>query len=103
MSEFVEVGAVSDFVEGQGQAFEVEGRMVAVFRKGEEFFAIDDFCPHMGASLAGGYVEGDTVTCPWHAWRFCIRDGSWEDNPRIKVDAFEVRVVDGKVQVRGKE
>lgn len=54
----------------------------------------------MGASLAEGHVEGETVTCPWHAWRFCIKDGTWEDNRRVKVDTFEVRVVGDEVQVR---
>ncbi len=100
MSDFETVGKVGDFIEGQGKAVVVDGRMVAVFRKGDEFFAIDDLCPHMGASLAEGYVEDNTVTCPWHAWRFCIKDGTWEDNPRVKVDAFEIRVVDGDVQVK---
>ncbi len=100
MSEFETVGKVSDFVDGQGKAVVVDGRMVAVFRKGNEFFAIDDLCPHMGASLAEGHVEENSVTCPWHAWRFCIKDGTWEDNPRVKVDSFEVRVTDGNVQVK---
>jgi nitrite reductase (NADH) small subunit/3-phenylpropionate/trans-cinnamate dioxygenase ferredoxin subunit len=100
MSEFVNVGSISDFEQDQGKAIEVNGRLVAIFRKGDRFFAIDDFCPHMGASLAGGYVEGEMVTCPWHAWRFCIRDGTWEDNPRVKVDAFEVRVEEGNVMVK---
>jgi nitrite reductase (NADH) small subunit/3-phenylpropionate/trans-cinnamate dioxygenase ferredoxin subunit len=100
MSEFVNVGSISDFEQDQGKAIEVNGRLVAIFRKGDQFFAIDDFCPHMGASLAGGYVEGEMVTCPWHAWRFCIRDGTWEDNPRVKVDAFEVRVEEGNVMVK---
>jgi hypothetical protein len=61
--------------------------------------AIDDFCPHMGASLAGGYVENGKVACPWHAWRFCVKDGTWCDNPRIKIDAFEVRVEGDEIQV----
>ena len=103
MSDFETVGKVSDFVDGQGQAFPVDGRMVAVFRRGDEFFAIDDLCPHMGASLAEGHVDDHTVTCPWHAWRFCIKDGTWEDNPRVKVDTFEVRVVGDEVQVRATE
>lgn len=103
MSDFETVGKVSDFVEGRGQAFAVGGRMVAVFRRGEEFFAIDDLCPHMGASLAEGHVDDETVTCPWHAWRFCIKDGTWEDNPRTKVDVFEVRVVGDEVQVRAND
>ena len=100
MSEFETVGNVIDFEEGRGKAVPVEGRMVAVFRRGEKWFAIDDLCPHMGASLAEGHLEDNTVTCPWHAWRFCIADGTWEDNPRLKVDTFEVRVVGDEVQVR---
>ena len=99
MSDFVTVAKVADIPEGQGQAFAVNGRMVAVFNEGGKFLAIDDFCPHMGASLAGGYLEGGIVTCPWHAWRFCIHDGKWCDNPKIKIDAFEVRVAGGEIQV----
>ncbi len=99
MSDFETVGKIDDFQVGVGRAFAVNGRMVAVYRRGEQFFAIDDFCPHMGASLAEGHLEGESVTCPWHAWRFCVRDGTWEDNPRIKIDAFQVRVQDDEVQV----
>ena len=72
MTDFVTVAKVSDISSGQGQAFAVNGRMVAVFNEEGKFSAIDDFCPHMGASLAGGYLEAGIVTCPWHAWRFCI-------------------------------
>ena len=99
-NEFVTVAKIGDIPEGQGQAYAVNGRMVAVFNEGGKFWAIDDFCPHMGASLAGGYLEAGIVTCPWHAWRFCIHDGKWCDNPKIKIDAFEVRVEGEEVQVR---
>lgn len=100
MSEFQTVAKVGDIAEGQGLAYAVNGRMVAVFNEGGKYFAIDDFCPHMGASLAGGYVQQGIVVCPWHAWRFCIHDGQWCDNPRIKIDAFETRVVGEDIQVR---
>ena len=103
VSEFEVVGQVTDFEDGQGRAVPVDGRMVAVFRKGEEWYAIDDLCPHMGASLAEGYVEDHTVTCPWHAWRFCIKDGTWEDNPRTKVDCFEIKIEGDDVLVREKD
>lgn len=84
---------------GTGRAFAVGGRMIALFFQDGEYFAIDDLCPHMGASLASGYVEQGVVSCPWHAWRFRICDGTWCDNPRIKIDSFPVRLVDGEVQV----
>ena len=99
MSDFVTVAKVGEIADGEGQAYPVNGRMVAVFNRGGEYTAIDDFCPHMGASLAGGWLEGNVVTCPWHAWRFNVCDGTWCDNPRIKIDSFPVRVVEDEIQV----
>jgi nitrite reductase (NADH) small subunit/3-phenylpropionate/trans-cinnamate dioxygenase ferredoxin subunit len=103
MADFVTVTKVGTIPEGEAMAFPVDGRMVAVFNEGGNYFAIDDFCPHMGAALSGGHFEGGIVTCPWHAWRFCIHDGTWCDNPRIKIDSFEVRVVEDEIQVRVEE
>lgn len=97
---FVTVADVNAIGDGQSQAFVVNGRMVAIFRQQDTFYAVDDFCPHMGASLAGGTVESGLVICPWHAWCFSLRDGTWIDNPKIKVDCFEVRVQDDQIQVR---
>ena len=99
-SSYITVAKVGSIPEGQGAAYPVDGRMVALFRTPEGYFAIDDFCPHMGASLAAGTVEDGVVTCPWHAWRFCVHDGTWCDNRRIKIDAFDVRIVGDDIQVR---
>jgi nitrite reductase (NADH) small subunit len=101
MSDFEPVAQVGDIPEGEGRAYPVNGRMVAVFLINGEYRAINDTCPHMGASLATGYVEEGAVTCPWHAWRFCTRDGLWLDNPRSKIrtDCYEVRVVDNRIEV----
>lgn len=100
MQDFTTVAKVGDIPEGQGRAFPIQDWMVAVFHVGGEYFAINDFCPHMGASLAEGHVENGIVICPWHAWRFKVCDGTWCDNPRIKTDSFQVRVVGDEIQVR---
>ena len=101
MSEFVTVARVGSIPPGKGDSFVVEGRMVAVFNDGGAYFAIDDMCPHMGASLGAGHLDEEgTVTCPWHAWRFCVRDGKWCDNPRLGVDTFEVRLEGDEIQVK---
>ena len=32
---------------------------------------LDAYCPHLGANIGrGGKVEGDTIRCPFHGWRF---------------------------------
>jgi nitrite reductase (NADH) small subunit/3-phenylpropionate/trans-cinnamate dioxygenase ferredoxin subunit len=99
MAEFQTVCRVTDLVEGEGRTVAVGNKLVAVFRVGNDYFAIDDVCPHMGASLSGGWVENGIVTCPWHAWRFRLGDGAWADNPRIKIGCYPIRVVDDQLQV----
>ncbi len=101
MPEFFTVARVGDIPAGEGRAFQVEGAIVAVFCIEEEYFAINDFCPHMGASLASGYVENGGVMCPWHAWRFSVKDGTWLDNPngKVKTACYPVRVVGDEIQV----
>lgn len=99
MPEFVTVARVGDIPPDQGASFEVAGRMIAIFHCNGGYYAIDDTCPHMGASLGAGDVSNGIVTCPWHAWRFRVADGTWCDNPRVKIDRFEVRVVGDEIQV----
>src|ERR1700761_7148248 len=99
-SDFITVAKVGAIPEGEGQSFQVGERLVAVFLTDGEYFAIDDLCPHMGASLGAGEVCDGVVTCPWHAWRFRVSDGAWADNPRVKIDRHEVRVVGEDIQVR---
>ena len=99
MPEFVSVAKVDDIPVGKGKAFEVGDRVIAIFNDNGTLFAIDDMCPHMGASLADGHLENSEVACPWHAWRFDVRDGSWCDNRRLKTDSFEVRVVEDQIEV----
>jgi nitrite reductase (NADH) small subunit len=100
MSEFTTVAKVGEIEEGKGMAYNCNGRTVAIFLENGEYTAIDDICPHMGASLAAGYLEDGLVACPWHAWRFCTKDGTWCDNPKIAVDSFEVRVDGDCIQVK---
>jgi len=100
MAEFVTVAKVGSIPASQGDSFAVNGRMVAVFNDGGTYRAIDDLCPHMGASLGAGELRDGVVVCPWHAWRFNVCDGTWCDNPRLGVDTFEVRIEGDEIQVR---
>lgn len=100
MSDFQTVCRVDEVKEGEGKTVKVGHKLVAVFLHQGEFFALDDLCPHMGASLSGGHVENGTVICPWHAWRFRLNDGAWADAPRVKTGCYIVRVVGNEIQVQ---
>ncbi len=101
MAEFKSIAKVGAIKEGEGKSFSVDGKLVAVFLKDGQYHAINDACPHMGASLAAGYLEDHNVICPWHAWRFCVKDGLWVDNPKsnIRTPSYEVRVEGEHIQV----
>lgn len=94
MSQYQEVAKFSDLKPDGGHMVEVKGRLLALFLVNGQPHAIDDACPHMGASLASGYVEDAVVTCPWHAWRFCVTDGVWADAPKsgTKVRSYRAKV-----------
>jgi len=83
----------------EGRAFPIGDRMIAIFESEGKYYALDDFCPHQGASLSAGWIHDGCVACPWHAWRFALSDGTWMDNRKIKTDHFQVQVRDGDIYV----
>jgi nitrite reductase (NADH) small subunit len=97
--EFVHVGAVADIAPGSFKLVKFDRWEVAVFNVGGTFYAIDDLCPHQGASLSDGWLDGTTITCPWHAWCFNLTDGSMTFAQFTRVDTFDVRVENGQVSV----
>ncbi len=90
--EFEKVGKTSDIPPGEASCYTVGETLIGIYNVAGEFFAINDLCPHMGASLSAGHLEGESVSCPWHAWRFCVRDGTWLDNRKLSVDTYEVKI-----------
>jgi NAD(P)H-dependent nitrite reductase small subunit len=69
------------------------GRTVAIFKVKEgELYAIENICPHQGASLGEGYLDGTTVTCPWHAWEFDVRTGKCGTVPQNRIKSYKIKL-----------
>lgn len=92
MGEFVKVGLCSAFREGRGRVVRVAGVEVAVFRVGGRFFALKDACPHMGASLGDGKLDGSCVVCHWHGWKFDLETGQSSERSWARAAIYDVRV-----------
>jgi nitrite reductase (NADH) small subunit/3-phenylpropionate/trans-cinnamate dioxygenase ferredoxin subunit len=99
MSQFVTVAKVGDIPEGKGRAFTVGDREIAVFLLNGVYYALDDYCPHMGSSLGLSDLWQDTVVCNRHMWAFRLNDGVCIDVPSLKAETFEVRVEGDEIQV----
>ena len=92
-TEYV-IGTVDEFPPGKAVAVQAGRRTVAVFRLGDDFFAISNTCPHKGASLCDGeiMIEDRMVRCPWHHWNWRLDDGRLESDPRQGVRTYEVAI-----------
>jgi len=65
----------------------------------ERVIVIDNACPHAGGNLAGGSVENEIVTCPWHQWEFDLNTGVCTHSQAARVNRYPARIEDGLVIV----
>ena len=93
------VTTVSAIAAGSAKAFTIAGQRIALFNIDGKFHAIDDTCPHAGAPLADGRINGCLVTCPWHAIRFDVTTGCMPGQAEKSVATFPVFITGDQVEV----
>ena len=94
----VPVARFDDLASGSVRHVKIGKRDLAVARVGDEVFALSNLCRHAFGPLSDGFVEGHTLVCPWHGWRYDVRTGV-TDHPNANVSTFPVTVRDGTVLV----
>lgn len=95
------VMAEADLPEGTPVRGDAHGSRVLLVRLGGEIHALAETCSHLGGPLSEGSLEGDSIRCPWHGSRFCLRDGAVLEGPAaFPMPRYEVRVSQGQVEVR---
>lgn len=53
----------------------IDGTILLIANVSGTFYALNNTCPHMGGSLAGGKLEGNIVRCPRHGAQFDVTTG----------------------------
>jgi len=91
------IGLLAELTENEGKRFEIDGHRIAVFRRGSLVVAVGDSCPHLGASLSDGYLDGGTVICPWHGWVFDLNTGVSLFDEDARIPVFRVSVEGNEV------
>ncbi|MBU0526589.1 MAG: Rieske 2Fe-2S domain-containing protein [Gammaproteobacteria bacterium] len=76
--------------------FEFDDKSLALFNVKGDVFAVDDSCPHQGASLCGGRLEGWVIQCCAHGLRFDLRSGYLLNSTAVKVVNYPVEIIDGQ-------
>jgi nitrite reductase/ring-hydroxylating ferredoxin subunit len=87
------VAAAEDVPQGEPWPVEVQGRQLALYRVGAEWFCTDNVCTHAFALLSDGWLEGHVIECPLHNGQFDIRTGRGLGPPITEdLHTFPVRV-----------
>jgi nitrite reductase (NADH) small subunit len=111
------IGEVDEVRRDGCRIVDVNGRSVGVISVDDDFYAVYDRCPHMGASMCRGTVSGTFVSaaphelvygkhdrvirCPWHGWEFDLETGrSLLEPERMGLKVYPVTVEDGVVVLR---
>ena len=94
---FVSVAKVSEILEGRHKIVSLSDMSIAIFKRNDRFFAVQNSCPHRGGPACEGESEGHIITCPWHGWQFSIANGLCLNAPGMKLQTFEVKVENGEI------
>jgi len=112
VAEFVAVGKASELQDGAMKEFSIEGKNLLIARTGENYYAAENRCPHLGAKLTSGTLQGSVVTCPRHGSQFDLTDGKvirWTDwsgpisslnralKPPRPLKVYRTKVEDGEI------
>ena len=93
MPQWVRLCSVAEApAEGSVVEAEAGGVAICLARVQGELAALDNWCPHRHGPLGQGWIEGNTVVCPWHSWCFDARSGlsEYPDNERVAVFPLKV-------------
>ena len=101
MSETSWIFAIDDAALPEGGLAPVYplGVSVVVARVEGVAYAVAGRCAHMACPLFTGRLEGYTLTCGCHDWRFDVRTGAFANAPELGIKVYPVKSETGKLFV----
>jgi len=79
-------------VENKPQLLIVEGKRICLVKRGTDFLAVNDRCPHNGESLSKGLVNfAGEIVCPWHGHQFNLKTGREFQERSPDVDCYPIK------------
>ena len=104
MKNGVFICELAEILSGAGVCALVEGRQIAVFRVGNEVFALSNRDPASDANVLSRGIVGDlkgelVVASPIYKHHYALMTGQCQEDPELYVDVFPANVVDGHVMV----
>lgn len=95
------VGNFEDFKDGGLKTVFVGRKRILVCKVNGQLYAVGNKCPHQGAALEGGFLNGTRLVCPLHGAEFELGTGKLVNPPGYcDLKTYEVVENEGRVFVR---
>lgn len=99
MSDYTFAAKLSDLKTSGCLSTQANGHSLALFLYGDDVYAVDNRCPHMGFPLDRGTVKDGILTCYWHYARFDLATGGTFDQWADDVRSFPVELRDNEIWI----
>ncbi len=96
---------LDELLPDSGVAALIDGHQLAIFRVGQQVYALDAFDPHSRANVLSRGILGDVqgelaVASPVYKHHFSLITGRCLEAPQMSVRAYPARAADGRVWVK---
>ena len=92
----IKIAHFNEFKEQNVKIIIHNGTPIAVIKDENKYYAIDNRCPHRGASLGEGPIQNEIITCKWHSWKFSLKTGQAIENPNCFIKTFPI-IIEGEL------
>jgi nitrite reductase (NADH) small subunit len=83
----------------EAKEFSCGDKTICIANVNGEYFAMDNVCLHRGGPLGQGMIEGGKVVCPWHGWAWDAKTGQADQDSRMRVAVYPLKIEGGDVLV----
>lgn len=94
-----DIADIDEIIEGRTVFVEVDGHGCFIHRSGDDIRVYDNRCPHRATVMTGGDLDGDTLTCPGHGWRFDTRTGDCVASGDRPLRRYDHKVEKGRLWI----
>jgi nitrite reductase/ring-hydroxylating ferredoxin subunit len=95
----VEICDADQLWDGEMECFRAGSTPILMLKVDGQLRAFQGRCPHQGAALVEGELDGGVLTCAAHRWQFDATNGHGLNPRSVRLKSFPVHVVGGKVLI----
>lgn len=110
--EEIFVGKINEFTdENVRRIVSVDEKEIGVFRRNDQFYALENLCPHAGGPVCEGVIRGKVeavlneekdfvihqinetavhLVCPWHGWEYNLTTGECISDRKYRIRKYQV-------------